>query len=1269
MKFIKIRAVFLILSLIFSIFIFIPMKVMKADGGSIDVVINEIMHDPLGIEVDEEYIELYNNGSTTVNLENWTLTDQDGPGYDFTFPNIDFPPMTYMILHTGEGLNDTDFSDGVAHFYLWKTSGIWGPYEDDVLLKNDTGIGIDYVAYGDEGLVDPPPADLTWSGSNPSAVEGDSISLHPNGYDSDSGLSWERSDPTPGRTNAHLYDDPPEIMEVRHTPLNPTTSEGVTIITNVSDDYYLETVTLMYNVDGSGYTSLPMIFESMNYSVQLPAQTEGTIVEYYILAIDDAQQNSTTQVHSFAHSDLPISVVINEFLPDPESDWNCDGYFDSDDEWIELYNPGDLVVNIGGWKIDDALGSVGSSDPFTIPQGISIGPREFLVFYGNDTGILLNNNGDNVTLLNETDTIIDVHTYYTSKDDTTCGRFPDGTDEIKGFLLPTPGYQNQYTVDSLQNVSYIKINEFLPTPKTVFSNEWIELYNAGTTPVRLDGLWLDDILDSGTKPWQIPLSTTIQPQHVILFNRSFGLNNAGDTVNLLYVDGTTVIDSYCYDTSEYDISFGRSSDGEESWISFSHPTPNQLNTPFEEPSFQERSIIIIELFYRSTEEEFLCLFNPSETHVNIGGWRISDGQGSYSGTIIFPEGTIMDSKDHIYVASSAVIFYNIMNFYPDFEYGNSSDAVPEMIKREIPSFSVSKDEALLLDVFGNLIDIVVYGDSEYKDIGWTGSPINDAKKGEILKRNYDEINKDYLDTNSSLDWEHIRHYKPGQTDFEYETFTYNGKMTLFSSPDSSYDTVVCEIEGAQNTIYISLYQFTNWNISEKIIEKLNANVDVKILMEGGPADGIAQEQKYILSKIVENGGDVRFMVTNSTLGARYRYVHAKYAIIDDKKVIISSENWKYTGLPVDNTYGNRGWGVVIENTDVAGYFTDVFLADWSSVGYDILPFTPDDPTYGNPSSNFELDDWIEYGYYDPIFTNVTLEGEFTVSPVISPDTSLLENEAILGAIKSAEESIYIEQLDCHLNWNEDEFEYENLFLTAAIEAAEERHVDVRILLSSKYAFSDDTDLDNYDTYDYINKYAQNHNITDYLEARLVDYDTLGLSKVHNKGMIVDGKYTLISSINWNRNSVTQNREVGVIIESDEVADYFTQIFLWDWNEPPLAKIEVNTTARASEVVQFRDLSFDSDDNIISYFWVFGDGTNSTEPNPTHIYKKEGVYDVVLIVSDGQYSDSYTITVVVGKAEEDDTGVNAIIYIVLLIIFIIIIAIIIVFIRRMRELFI
>ncbi len=59
-------------------------------------------------------------------------------------------------------------------------------------------------------------------------------------------------------------------------------------------------------------------------------------------------------------------------------------------------------------------------------------------------------------------------------------------------------------------------------------------------------------------------------------------------------------------------------------------------------------------------------------------------------------------------------------------------------------------------------------------------------------------------------------------------------------------------------------------------------------------------------------------------------------------------------------------------------------------------------------------------------------------------------------------------------------------------------------------------------------------------------------------------------------------------------------------------------------------SGDPDGTPVTYAWTFGDGTTSTDANPTHTYTTEGVYDARLTVSDGEKSTSDVVRVTVGN---------------------------------------
>ncbi|MGY5861769.1 MAG: lamin tail domain-containing protein [Candidatus Thorarchaeota archaeon] len=136
------------------------------------------------------------------------------------------------------------------------------------------------------------------------------------------------------------------------------------------------------------------------------------------------------------------------------------------------------------------------------------------------------------------------------------------------------------TTDEVGPSELVVLNEFLPHPNTTFTEEWIELYNPQGIDADISGFILDDIIGGGMPPYTIPADTIVSAGGFLLFNQSTTgviLNNAGDTVNLIKPDGTTVQDSYTYTTSSDDVSYGRETDGGSTWITFASPTPGASN--------------------------------------------------------------------------------------------------------------------------------------------------------------------------------------------------------------------------------------------------------------------------------------------------------------------------------------------------------------------------------------------------------------------------------------------------------------------------------------------------------------------------------------------------------------------------------------------------------------------------------------------------------------------------------------------------------------------
>ena len=59
-----------------------------------DIVINELMYDPISGNDDDQYIELYNKGTNTINLAGWQFTT----GVTFTFPSVTLAANGYLVV-------------------------------------------------------------------------------------------------------------------------------------------------------------------------------------------------------------------------------------------------------------------------------------------------------------------------------------------------------------------------------------------------------------------------------------------------------------------------------------------------------------------------------------------------------------------------------------------------------------------------------------------------------------------------------------------------------------------------------------------------------------------------------------------------------------------------------------------------------------------------------------------------------------------------------------------------------------------------------------------------------------------------------------------------------------------------------------------------------------------------------------------------------------------------------------------------------------------
>ncbi|MCK5301374.1 MAG: PKD domain-containing protein, partial [Thermoplasmatales archaeon] len=76
-----------------------------------------------------------------------------------------------------------------------------------------------------------------------------------------------------------------------------------------------------------------------------------------------------------------------------------------------------------------------------------------------------------------------------------------------------------------------------------------------------------------------------------------------------------------------------------------------------------------------------------------------------------------------------------------------------------------------------------------------------------------------------------------------------------------------------------------------------------------------------------------------------------------------------------------------------------------------------------------------------------------------------------------------------------------------------------------------------------------------------------------------------------------------------------------------------------EDVKFNDNSIDEDGDIVRYNWSFGDTITSNLTNPTHVFEKEGTYNIILTVydNDGDSDTKQMRITVLTKYQSDETS--------------------------------
>ncbi len=352
-------------------FRWLPLVLMLISSGARaqGLVINEVLAHPSQVQADCEWVELFNPGSTSVDLQGWEFEGK---------PLSDAPFILqgegYLIM--ARELVDND-SNGISFESVWgDSSGIWG---DNSLLENYAAIQLSMVLNDGRdsvSLVSPlgdrqvfhwetTTEGRSWEKVNP--LKGD----RPENWEICRGLS------TPGRRNswtlAH-WDAAIFARNISFSPLFPSTRDSVEVegfVHNSGDRqlpasilqvYFFEDFDLDSTIDeGEKIAQVGIegaIAPGDSAEVSSPAGPFSSGSHLICLLVCYPQDEDTSNNLAGRFLEVPFekaSVVVNEIMYDP---WEGP-------EWVEILNIGGTAISLQGWMVGD---EVVVSSPLTSPE-------------------------------------------------------------------------------------------------------------------------------------------------------------------------------------------------------------------------------------------------------------------------------------------------------------------------------------------------------------------------------------------------------------------------------------------------------------------------------------------------------------------------------------------------------------------------------------------------------------------------------------------------------------------------------------------------------------------------------------------------------------------------------------------------------------------------------------------------------------------------------------------------------------------------------------
>jgi hypothetical protein len=380
------------------------------------------------------------------------------------------------------------------------------------------------------------------------------------------------------------------------------------------------------------------------------------------------------------------------------------------------------------------------------------------------------------------------------------------------------------------------------------------------------------------------------------------------------------------------------------------------------------------------------------------------------------------------------------------------------------------------------------------------------------------------------------------------------KATFHVSPDSGFPNLKQFFGRVQHHLTATIYEWEKNHVSDALANAiLGSGATLRMVTQkNGTAEAVADMQSRVgrlFSHVFASVGAGRLFPSA---------YHIKVASRDDTEFWLSSGNWKDSNQADIDPAGdhstqitplrqhNREWHAIVENAALATMFKAFIAFDFAEAqrvpleeGVAIaLPdvFVPEEVF----TEGLER---VAVRYFAPLQIDRDLE----VQPLLTPDRDTRGRRMFmrhaLQMMAKATTTLYVQNQSFNLlDDNVEEFEE---FFKALVDK-QRSGVDVRVIFRDSREFGS-------------GNAAKQQQLLERIKDFGLDTDAVKLQrKCHTKGIIVDATEVMLGSHNLTNEGALFNRDASLLVRDPEVARYFQEIFLFDW--------ETLATQEADELV-------------------------------------------------------------------------------------------------------